>query len=88
MAPLRDDFKLSRGRPLTGTVVGSDPIDLHAQLVTRRIGVDSQPVNIRGSSAALPVAGRRGLIKIGPGNLAEALVTDMTGNSRSLVCCR
>ncbi len=88
IGPLRDDFKLSGGRPLTGTAVGSDPIDLQAQLVTRRIGVDSQPLNIRGSSAALPVPGRRGLIEVERGNLAEPLVTGLTGNSRFLVCCR
>ena len=86
--PLRDDFKLFLARPLAGMAIGSDQIDLHAQLVTRRIGVDSQPPNIRGSSAALPVLGWTGLIKVEPGNLTEPLVAGTAGYSRSLVCCR
>ncbi len=88
IGPLRDDFKLSRARPLTGTAVGSDPIDLQAQLVTRQIGVDSQPLNIRGSSAALPVPGRRGLIEVERGILTEPLVTGLKESSRCLVCRR
>ena len=81
-------FGVLLARPRAGMAVGSDRIDLHAQLVPWRIGVDSQPPNVWGSSAALPVPGRRGLIEVEGGNLAEPLVTGLTGNSRSLICVR
>ena len=82
ICPVRGRFQAFPGSPLVWTAVGSDQIDLHAELAPRRIGVDSQLLNFRGSSAALSVPGRRGLIKVERGNLAEPLVNVVTGDSR------